>query len=183
MRKKIVIFSFLLITTFSFSQAPLFVSLQKTDAFCFSGGASISIFSGTPPYKIAWGSGDTTYSINGLVPGSYSVYVKDAALKDTSIAFTIDNLTCEVAISNHFTPNDDGFNDTWGITNTVTFPNFELTVFNRWGQTVHQQTQTYKPWDGKSLGVNLPDATYYYIFYFDRSMKDKLLKGDVSILR
>ena len=183
MKKFGIIILFSTFAILSFSQTPLFVLFQKTDALCFSGSASLNIFSGTAPYKITWSTGDTNSSINGLVPGTYTVYIKDGAAKDTTISFSVENLTCEVGIANHFTPNDDGFNDSWVITNTGTYPNFELVVFNRWGQTVHQQSQKYFAWDGKSHGLTLPDATYYYIFYFDKSSKDKFLKGDVSILR
>ena len=167
------------------SQNPLVVLLQKTDAFCSSGAASVNALGGTPPYLITWSNGESGTSINGLAAGNYTVRVEDSGTnkKDTTLNFTIQFLACDVGIANHFTPNGDGFNDEWIVNNTQYFPNFELTVYNRWGQTVLQQTQLYIPWDGKSHGITLPDATYYYIFYFDKSDKTKYLKGDVSILR
>jgi gliding motility-associated-like protein len=170
--------------SFISGQSPLAVTLEKVDETCFKGNASISISGGTAPFQITWSTGESDKaSVNNLSTGYYSVMIKDAGNEDTLISFTIEDLNCDVGISNHFTPNDDGFNDTWGITNTWHYPNFELYVFNRSGQTVHHQSGQYFPWDGKSFGIKVPDATYYYVFYFDRDSKDKLLKGDVSILR
>jgi gliding motility-associated-like protein len=182
-KKNCTIILFLIFSFSVLSQNSLIVLLQKTDAFCFTGAASVNILDGTPPYTITWSNGSTGTSVNGLASGTYSVKVADSNSKDTTLNFTINFLACEVVIGNHFTPNDDGFNDTWSITNLKDYPNFEITVYNRWGQTVFQQSQQYTAWDGKSHGITMPDATYYYIFYFDKSDKSKYLKGDVSILR
>jgi gliding motility-associated-like protein len=180
---KKTIFIFIFSLSKIFSQNPLLVTLQKVDVTCFKGYASITITNGVSPYTILWSTGSTTLSANNLVVGSYSVNVKDASLKDTIIFFDISDDGCKVEISNHFTPNGDGFNDFWSISNISFYPDFELIIFNRWGQVLFQQTQEYIPWNGTYLGLPLPDGTYYYVFYFDKNNKHKFLKGDVSILR
>lgn len=161
----------------------LSVKLQKQDVSCGKGAASLSISGGTQPYSIAWSSGQSGLSADQLEAGNYSVTVQDASGHDTSLYFSIGQEPCPVGIPNHFTPNGDGYNDVWSLSNIAHYPNFELVVFNRWGQTVHRQQQSYVPWDGTQLGVNLPDAGYFYIFYYDKDDHKNYLKGDVSILR
>ncbi len=56
------------------------LSTSVMDASCGSadGSATVSAASGTAPYTFAWSSGDSTASIGGLAPGSYTVLVQDA---------------------------------------------------------------------------------------------------------
>ena len=92
-------------------------------------------------------------------------------------------MVCEPIPETHFTPNGDDYNDTWNITKINLFPDFELFVYNRWGQLVHHQKNEYIPWDGKTLIIPVPDATYYYILYLSKNDRNKFIKGPVSIIR
>ncbi|MBP9069144.1 MAG: gliding motility-associated C-terminal domain-containing protein [Bacteroidia bacterium] len=179
MKRLLYIFSLLLSFSF-FSSQTLSVQFSKLDQSCEKGSAGVQILSGKQPITIQWSTGVTNVSsINDLVEGDYSVTVKDSVLKDTVINFKIEKLECKVIVANHFTPNGDNYNDAWQIAQTTYYPEFELYVFNKWGQQVHSQKGTYIPWDG---GV-VADGTYYYVFYFKGSDKNKFLKGDVTILR
>lgn len=181
MKQFLYILFFLTSFLISLSQtSTLSVQLSKIDQSCEKGSAGIQILSGKQPITIQWSTGvNNSSSINDLVEGDYSVTVKDSALKDTVVSFKIEKLECKVIVANHFTPNDDNYNDTWQIAQTNYYPEFELYVFNKWGQQVHSQKGTYTPWDGGSVA----DGTYYYVFYFKGSDKNKFLKGDVTILR
>ncbi|TVR81371.1 MAG: PKD domain-containing protein [Chitinophagaceae bacterium] len=84
-------------------------------------------------------------------------------------------------IPNLFTPNGDGYNDTWEIGNIFTYPSAEVIIFNRWGSEVYQSSAYQNDWDGTYNGSPLPDGTYYYVIRFDNS--DRLYKGSISIMR
>ena len=43
-----------------------------------TGGTSVTIISGTPPYSYSWNTGDTTASISGVTTGEYEVTVTDS---------------------------------------------------------------------------------------------------------
>jgi len=58
-----------------------------------------------------------------------------------------------------------------------------LQVFDRWGQLVNQQRNSYTPWDGTHLGSKVPEATYYYIFFYEEGKTKNFEKGDVTIVR
>jgi len=159
------------------------VSLSKINKECKSGSANITINSAALPITIIWSNGSVLNEIENLESGNYSVTITADNFQDTTINFTIEELICEPIPSNHFTPNGDLYNDTWSISRLEYFPDFELLVYNRWGQQVHRQANTYIPWDGTSLGLPLADASYYYILFFSKSDKNKFIKGDISILR
>jgi gliding motility-associated-like protein len=122
------------------------------------------------------------YSIDELTAGDYNVRIKIKNKLDTTIVFKIEKIECPVIMETHFTPNGDNYNDEWDIYNTQFFPDFELFVFNKWGQQVMKQKGTYTKWDGKMGSVDVTDGTYYYVFYY-KSGDSKHLKGDVTILR
>jgi gliding motility-associated-like protein len=159
------------------------VSFTKTERECEFAEAAVTTSTTAQPVQYLWSNGMITSSVDGLEPGDYSVKVTDSNNKDTTIFFNIQTIVCEPSPENNFTPNYDGFNDTWNIGRINNFPEFDLFVYNRWGQQVHHQSSQYIPWDGRSLGLPLPDATYYYILYFSKTDRNKFAKGDVSIIR
>jgi uncharacterized protein (DUF2141 family) len=57
-------------------------TISGTPVSCFganNGSATVSVSNGTPPYTYLWNTGDTTATITGLAPGSYTVSVVDDA--------------------------------------------------------------------------------------------------------
>ena len=153
---------------------------------CSPGAAMLDIAGLQPSdtVKLNWSTGQANqFSIANLEVGNYYVIVKINSKPDTTIDFKVQFVECRVVPNNHFTPNGDDINDTWQIGRTEYFPNFELLVFNKWGQQVHKQKDTYTPWDGTWNGIHVADGTYYYVFYYDSDHKSKYAKGDVSILR
>ncbi len=183
MRKYYYIFA-LILFNLTCSAQDLYVELTKTERPCELGSSSVDIIKGIQPVHILWSTGSTESHIENIdQEGVYSVYIKDDHHHDTTIYFTIGTIICEPTAENHFTPNNDGYNDTWGINRLEKFPDFELFVYNRWGQLIHHQENEYIPWDGRSLNIPTPDATYYYILYLSKNNKNKFIKGDVTIVR
>jgi gliding motility-associated-like protein len=85
-------------------------------------------------------------------------------------------------ISKAFSPNNDGINDVWNIGNVSIYPSTEVTIYNRWGQSVWKSGRGYpSPWDGKSNGVDLPIDSYHYVI--DLHNGSKPIIGDVTIVR
>jgi gliding motility-associated-like protein len=99
------------------------------------------------------------------------------------------NVSIEVLFScikplNAFTPNGDGRNDTWLITEGNCTRNIRAYVYNRYGSKVYESENYQGKWDGTYNGKPLPDATYYYVLFYtllDGSIVN--VKGDVTILR
>ncbi len=86
-------------------------------------------------------------------------------------------------IPNAFTPNQDGINDEFYITN-ADFPKFSFTVFDRWGNRVYYTNDGNFRWDGKIDGDAVASGTYVFVMEAV-SYKGKQLKrsGTISIVR
>lgn len=87
----------------------------------------------------------------------------------------------DLKIPNGFTPNGDGFNDTWEITGIKDYPNCTIEIFNRWGNVVFTSKGYETPWDGQWDGQQLPIGIYYYHIYL-RDLEYKLT-GSINIMR
>lgn len=84
-------------------------------------------------------------------------------------------------IHNVITPDGNGMNDTWKITNIETFSEADVFVFDRWGLEVLRVIGYQNDWGGVSGTDQLPDGTYYYIIKVSES--DKVYKGALTVLR
>jgi gliding motility-associated-like protein len=192
------LFKYLLLLVFIFFELTLiaqknhFVSLTKTDEQCEKASASVQILGATKVDSVAieWSTGEfDKYNISDLSAANYIVHVKyihiDSVrtLHDTIIIFRIEKIQCPLLIPRYFSPNGDGYNDFLSIGRIEYFPEFEFIVYNKSGQRVHYQYKNFTPWDGKWLGTNLPDGTYFYVVFYDKKNTSEFMKGDITILR
>jgi gliding motility-associated-like protein/uncharacterized repeat protein (TIGR01451 family) len=102
-------------------------------------------------------------TVKVLTPGMVESMVKISGKEtDPVMANNVDQTAQQVyplVISNVFTPNGDGVNDTFVIPGLETYTDTELTIINRWGNTVYQKTNYKNDWDGQ----NMVEGTYFYV--------------------
>lgn len=162
-----------------------------------SAGNDTTIFLGQSVQLNGTGSGTALWSpIEGLdttsifkptatptVSTMYLLTVTDnnSCISMDSVLITIDLLEFDGVITNLFTPNGDGINDTWFIKDIEKYPENEVFIFNIYGQTVYTKKGYVNDWQGTYNGAPLPDGTYYYVLRFEDS--DKITKGSLDILR
>lgn len=85
---------------------------------------------------------------------------------------------------NAFSPNGDGINEYWLVTNNNCTSNVNAYVFNRYGTKVYESNDYQNNWNGTYKGKPLPDGTYYYILNFTLINGKKITaKGNVTIIR
>ncbi|SDH97408.1 T9SS type B sorting domain-containing protein [Winogradskyella thalassocola] len=85
---------------------------------------------------------------------------------------TISFIPCigELLIPDGFSPNDDGINDVFDILwlNDL-YPNFKLSVYNRYGNILYEGDINSPKWDGtsKKNSTELPAGVYFYVLEFN----------------
>lgn len=85
----------------------------------------------------------------------------------------------DMEIPNVITPNGDGINDSFFISNLPS--NLSLKIFDRWGKVVFSQNSYQNNWDGS----HVPEGVYYYIIeYFDnqKGIFDRMT-GNFTLIR
>lgn len=100
----------------------------------------------------------------------------------TQQSFAIEQV---VTIPNVFTPNGDGYNDSFYIRNKGD-GGFMFTVSNRWGQVVYESEGQEVRWSGlTNSGVELQPGTYYYVLTVDLKEGEEpvVQKGFITLIK
>lgn len=116
--------------------------------------------------KYSWKpTNQTTPTIEATQRGSYLFEVRNRynCLAQRSFEVT-DNCPPVLYIPDAFTPNADGQNDVFSVISPEK-GDFQLVIYNRWGQAVFETTDINQPWDGK----NQPAGVYVWKLTFKRN--------------
>lgn len=185
--KKVICIFCLFVCFLSLGAQEIHYSLFIRDSECNgtnNGAAEVNVLQANPPYSYLWNFGSTDKNVRELASDDYTVQVTDSLGNDTLIHVRINEIPCEISTVLVFTPNGDGINDTWSVTNLEKYPENRVLVFNRWGQKVYEHEGEYEAWDGRdTFGRELEANSYYYIIYRDKDEDKSIIKGSVSIIR
>jgi gliding motility-associated-like protein len=154
-------------------------------------GSSVQLQGAGPAGTYLWTPSTALSSTGILNPVASPIATTTYTLRITTAAgcTNTDDMTVIVVPycvkpMNAFTPNGDGFNDKWLVTDGPCVTNVTALVYNRYGARVFESTDYKNTWDGTYKGKPLPDATYYYKLVFTLiSGKVIHASGDVTLLR
>jgi gliding motility-associated-like protein len=117
----------------------------------------------------------TENSFSGLYSGLYTVYIKDK-----NGCGTLEQEVWLLDYPRFFTPNDDGFNDTWFIKNSNYEPNFKVDVFDRFGKLITEFSSKSNGWDGNFTGSQMPATDYWFVVF---RQDGRIHKGHFALKR
>lgn len=85
----------------------------------------------------------------------------------------------------YFTPNGDGFNDTWHISGLKNQPQSKIQIFNRYGKLLKYLGPSNAGWDGTYNGENMPPDDYWFtVSYLEpQNGSPKLFKAHFTLKR
>ena len=66
-----------------------------------------------------------------------------------------------------FTPNGDGYHDTWNIIGMTVKSSSKIYIFDRYGKLLKQISPTGKGWDGTFNGERLPSSDYWFVLDYN----------------
>jgi gliding motility-associated-like protein len=87
----------------------------------------------------------------------------------------------EPDIVNAFTPNGDGVNDTWEISNLAFFLDYKIAIFSSQGDPLFTCTVGDCEWDGTVNGVEMPAGMYYYVIEINGG--ERKFSGQINLLK
>ncbi len=160
------------------------------------GSIDLSAEGGIPPYSFLWSNGTSTEDLNGLNSGWYFVTLSDSGRCTTRDSiFLSDPVNTSIGsivgsdefsglkIPNGFTPNGDGFNDTWKINGlSPALERNEVLVFDSRGNLVYRMQNYRAQWDGRDVNGNvLPEGDYFWVFKAANGAG--MMKGSVNLRR
>ncbi|MFD0779018.1 T9SS type B sorting domain-containing protein [Flavobacterium myungsuense] len=131
-------------------------------------------------YQIDDGALQTSNVFSGIGAGNYTIRITDS---DGCTDYSEDVLVIDYP--KYFTPNGDGYNDTWNIKGLSDQSNTKLLIYDRYGKLLKQISPKGQGWDGTYNGVQLPAADYWFTVDYVEPNNDlnKLFKSHFSLKR
>lgn len=119
----------------------------------------------------------TSNFFDNITPGFHTVYIKDL-----NGCGTVERLIAIVGAPRFFTPNGDGYNDTWKIAGISQYfsPSTVTTVFDRYGKLIRKIFALDEGWDGTLNGTPLPADDYWYVIKLEDG---RTVRGHFSLKR
>ena len=120
-------------------------------------------------------SGTETITAKVINPANINCY------DTTDIKFIVNNSNPDIDIDfpKFFTPNGDGFNDTWQVNGQLQLIK-DILIFNRYGKLLKQLNPASTGWDGTCNGKIQTSNDYW----FTVSLEDgRIFKGHFSLIR
>lgn len=136
------------------------------------------------------GVGDYVYSIDApnsyqesnqftnVSSGTHTVYIKDS--NGCGILGPIEAIV--LSFPKFFTPNGDGYNDTWNISgyNSDVNTNVIIKIFDRFGKLIKQISPEGMGWNGTFDGAAMSADDYWFTYEFENG---RIVKGHFSLKR
>lgn len=129
-------------------------------------GSALSISIDADDASVLWSDGSEEADRLLLSPGFYRVTVSNAcgSVKDSMrISHTNCDDDCLLYFPNAFSPGNDDLNERITLVPTCPLTDFEMLVFNRWGQLLFKTNDLNEGWDGTYQGVMSPMGMYMAI--------------------
>jgi gliding motility-associated-like protein len=125
-----------------------------------------------------WSTGESSQTIEISGPGTYTVIVTNeyGCTATDEIVVSMD-----VGIPNFYTPNNDGYNDTWEIPYLSNNPEARIYIYDRFGNLIITYLYGEGGWDGTRNGQPVKADTYWYVIKMSKDTKP--LKGSVTLKR
>jgi len=131
----------------------------------------------------AQASGDLNYDENLNIYRVVALKNQNSPIESVSNAVVVEK-PYALYSPNAFSPDGDGINDLFKISGQG-MNDFQIEIFNRWGQMVYKSIDLSNGWDGTFKGKNLPTGTYVYKIKTSKNgVEQKLVKsGTVALVR
>jgi len=125
-----------------------------------------------------WQDGSTLYELVVNYPGTYWVEVADEIGCKSADTITIEAIPFQIYAPTAFSPNGDDVNDYFGVRTSYDVDiDFEMQVYNRWGEMVFETHSIHETWDGKYNGLLCPTEVYVWLINADTFEDNEFFSG------
>ncbi|MBF4493622.1 T9SS type B sorting domain-containing protein [Flavobacterium sp. MR2016-29] len=161
--------------------SPAIATVTVTDAFEDNIDIIVNLTNGfgTYEYQLDDGSFQTSNVFSDVDSGEHVITIKDIK----------GNCDDQILIANvlkypkFFTPNNDGFHDTWNITDLAFQPDAVINIFDRYGKFLKQLKPSGPGWDGNYNGSPLPSSDYWFQAFYTQNGVSQIFKSHFTLKR
>ena len=160
------------------------VSMIKDTTLCNGEDFLLEVKGNADMY--AWQDSSHSTAYRPMQSGIYTVVAGNGCGKDTLMA-TVDftACACQLWLPNAFTPDGDGRNDSFRPLHACEMSDFQMNIYDRYGELVFRSLNIDAAWDGTFHGSKVSSGTYVWmVHYFNTATKQPVFrKGTVMVIR
>ena len=82
-----------------------------------------------------------------------------------------------------FTPNGDGYNESWNIVSLRDDPTAKIRIFDRYGKLLKEITPNSGGWNGFYIGQPMPSTDYWFVVEYTEQDVLKKFRSHFSLKR
>ena len=136
--------------------------------------------SGVYEYALNDGAYQKSNVFHNVEAGDHLIWVRDRITG----ACAVSKVVSVMNYPKFFTPNGDGFNDTWNVLGLKNQPGAKVYIFDRSGKLLKQLSPLGEGWDGTYGGRPMPSTDYWFsVEYVDFNGYGREFKGHFSLKR
>jgi len=161
--------------------------LRSDTTLCYEDVLVLAVPPGLTDWQ--WNTGSRSAFLEINAPGMYALtgQIQHCTFRDSVEVNFFTCQTCPLYAPNAFSPNDDGWNDTWQLFLPCNWQRFRLEVFDRWGNQVFVANDPEQAWNGKWRNKPVPPGVYVWSLEWEgeRLGAPEVYRksGDVTLLR
>ena len=122
-----------------------------------------------------------TFKDTGVFNVHLTVTNANQCINDTQFSVFVEP-SFVVTIPTAFSPNGDGKNEDWGPVGVLQgVTDYELLIFNRWGEILFQTNDVNARWDGTYMGDPVPEGFYQYNMRYTDFLVTKWVNKRASV--
>ena len=157
-------------------------SMTTIESLAFSDNATITVevspINTIYQYTLDNGPMQTSNVFTNVSPGPHIVTVTDE-----NGCTNLTKLVTIIGYPNYFTPNGDGYNDTWNVLGLGT--SAKVFIYDRYGKFIKQISPTGQGWDGTLNGQPMTSTDYWFTVDYSepQTRESKVFRSHFSLKR
>jgi gliding motility-associated-like protein len=131
-----------------------------------------------------WNDGTTGPEITATKTGNYILTITNSCGSRSDTVALYPGV-CKIYVPSGFSPNNDGLNDIFRASFGENVSQFEMDIFNRWGELIYTSPDIRKGWDGKYKNQEQPAGMYVWLIKYTilGNSTPQVLKGTFMLVR
>ncbi|ELV7524972.1 T9SS type B sorting domain-containing protein [Flavobacterium psychrophilum] len=127
-------------------------------------------------YQIDNGAFQNSNIFANVSAGLHNITVRNECVSKSTTAYIVD-------YPRFFTPNGDGYHDTWNIPELKNQANAKVLIFDRFGKLLTEIRPSGSGWNGTFNGKELPSTDYWFVVTYEENGITKEHKSHFSMKR
>ncbi len=155
-------------------------SYSISGAFTDNQSVTISaIPSGNYNYQLDNGVLQVSNIFENVSPGIHTISV----IESNTCGYFLSEEILIINYPNYFTPNNDGINDFWYISEMNIFENWKISIFDRFGKLITQLNPSNIAWNGTFNSNELPSTDYWFLIEYQENGISRTFRSHFSLIR